>query len=211
MTKTRFYILLILSAIALMGCIRIGDLVWFDANGNGLQDPGEEGMHGVEMTLYDAEGNVVDIRSTNFGFYNFGGDPGSYYVEVTVPEGYAITQRDAPSTLRGIDPDEIDSDVDPVTGQSDLMNMTFFFLVTDRQVDVGLVMLPEEEEEAEPETSNIDGYAWVDANHDGLQDAEEGALENVGVNLFVDGESDPLQETQTDADGLYQFQDVEVG
>ena len=35
----------------------IGDRVWLDANGNGVQDAGESGMAGVTVELFDGDDN----------------------------------------------------------------------------------------------------------------------------------------------------------
>src|SRR5438067_1323722 len=37
----------------------IGDFVWEDQNGNGVQDPGEPGIDGVTVKLLDAGGTVL--------------------------------------------------------------------------------------------------------------------------------------------------------
>jgi len=52
--------------------IEIGNYVWNDANGNGLQDAGEEGIEGVTLNLYDSECNLVGTTVTNEnGIYAF--------------------------------------------------------------------------------------------------------------------------------------------
>jgi hypothetical protein len=38
---------------------RVGDLLWIDRNGNGVPDPGEQGVPGVTVTLKDAAGRPV--------------------------------------------------------------------------------------------------------------------------------------------------------
>jgi hypothetical protein len=38
----------------------IGNRVWLDVNGNGVQDAGEAGVQGVQVRLLDANGNAVD-------------------------------------------------------------------------------------------------------------------------------------------------------
>ena len=44
----------------------LGNRVWLDANGNGIQDPGEEGIGGVCVSLYDANGNLIQQTTTDF-------------------------------------------------------------------------------------------------------------------------------------------------
>jgi uncharacterized repeat protein (TIGR01451 family) len=107
----------------------LGDRVWLDANKNGLQDDGEQGVPGVVVTLFsvDEEDNdeeaveepfaarsldVADaaIISTttdingNYLFDNL--VPGAYYVVFDQPEGFTFTERD----VNGNSQDTIDSD-----------------------------------------------------------------------------------------------------
>ncbi len=42
--------------------IEIGNRVWNDANANGIQDPGELGINGVTVGLYDSSGNLVTCQ-----------------------------------------------------------------------------------------------------------------------------------------------------
>ncbi len=51
--------------------LEIGNLVWQDLNGNGIQDAGEPGIAGVTVGLYDASGNLVATTTTDAD--------GSYY------------------------------------------------------------------------------------------------------------------------------------
>jgi uncharacterized repeat protein (TIGR01451 family) len=72
----------------------LGDIVWFDANKNGIQDNGEQGVAGVEVKLYAADGNFVKSAITgNDGKYLFTDLlPGSYYVEFANVPGHVFTR-----------------------------------------------------------------------------------------------------------------------
>ncbi len=69
----------------------LGNYVWFDENGNGVQDAGEPPIQDVLVNLLDSAGNpvtdaagapIVTTTDAN-GYYNFGGlPPGDYIVEV---------------------------------------------------------------------------------------------------------------------------------
>ena len=90
----------------------IGDLVWLDSNGDGLQDEGEPGIEGVELRLKDDMGVVIAMTTTDEnGLYAFLGlCAGDYKVEVvpsSLPAGLAPTDSNV-----GMD-DEIDSDGSP--------------------------------------------------------------------------------------------------
>src|ERR1700712_77785 len=54
---------------------RLGDFVWLDANRNGRQDPGENGVPGVTATLRDRDGSPIGtpVVTDSDGRYLFGG------------------------------------------------------------------------------------------------------------------------------------------
>jgi hypothetical protein len=62
---------------------KLGDAIWNDANGNGIQDEGEAGIAGVTVTLLDANGlpNGTAVTDEN-GQYSFGVTAGDYSVQV---------------------------------------------------------------------------------------------------------------------------------
>jgi uncharacterized repeat protein (TIGR01451 family) len=68
----------------------IGDFVWSDLNGNGIQDAGEPGIGGQTVTL---TGPVTASTTTNgSGQYLFSGLPaGNYTVTVGTPAGFTVT------------------------------------------------------------------------------------------------------------------------
>ena len=68
----------------------LGDLVWLDANNNGLFDAGTEtGIQDVTVDLLDGGGVVIGTTKTNAtGGYLFGGlSAGKYQVRVSTPTG----------------------------------------------------------------------------------------------------------------------------
>ncbi len=101
----------------------LGDVVWHDLNGDGVQTPGEPGIDGVTVSLYgvDDDGNPVGSAASPLTTITSGG---GFYLFEELPAGtYAVTFDDsslAASQFRtpkdvGID-DAVDSDGDPVTG-----------------------------------------------------------------------------------------------
>ena len=73
----------------------IGDRVWYDKNGNGLQDDTERGIENVNVKLYQ-NGNLLATTTTNSdGKYSFKnllhGD--GYVVEFDIPKGYIVTTK----------------------------------------------------------------------------------------------------------------------
>ncbi|MEP7013746.1 MAG: SdrD B-like domain-containing protein, partial [Acidobacteriota bacterium] len=78
------------------GTASVGDRVWNDTDGDGVQDAGELGINGVDVVLRDSSNNVVAVVTTsgdgNYLFSNL--LVGSYSVSVdplTVPAGYVQT------------------------------------------------------------------------------------------------------------------------
>jgi hypothetical protein len=82
--------------------VGVGDLVWFDMNANGIQDPGEQPMYGAHVILLnadgtparDAKGRLVRAQRTDAnGRYFFSNlQPGRYRMQFTYPQGYTSTQ-----------------------------------------------------------------------------------------------------------------------
>ena len=79
----------------------IGNFVWYDANANGLQDPGEPGIPSVTLALWNSSGGlpgaIIATTTTDLnGAYQFGPVvAGTYFVQVTdalgVLDGLALT------------------------------------------------------------------------------------------------------------------------
>src|SRR5690606_11132388 len=89
----------------------IGDFIWHDTNGDGIQDAGESGISNVVVNLLDANSNIVASTTTDMnGAYAFTNVvPGTYAVEVVPPTGYTFS-----SPGQGGDT-TADSDINPGT------------------------------------------------------------------------------------------------
>ncbi len=107
---------------------------WLDVDQNGLRDAGETGLSGIHVELLDGGGTVASTQSDATGRYSFAGlDPGLYSVRFILPAGHALSPQD-----QGID-DAIDSDADPVSGES-----VFFSLASSenrQDLDAGMFAL----------------------------------------------------------------------
>lgn len=200
-----------LAALLLAGCAVYGDFVWLDQNGDGIQDAGEPGVEGVQVSLHNTVGVTYSYAITNAdGRYQIARNPfrntRDYYLEFMPPAGFEFTLQD-----QGGD-DLLDSDVNPSTGQTAIITGG----VTGVGFDAGLVEEGQAAENLVPEDSSpvfapISGYVWVDADHDGRQDEDELPLAEVDVNLFLVDADNPSQQTVTGPEGLYQFDEVEAG
>ncbi|NUN10954.1 MAG: carboxypeptidase regulatory-like domain-containing protein, partial [Ignavibacteriaceae bacterium] len=166
----------------------IGDKVWLDANQNGIQDAGENGISNVTVKLYDCNDVLIATTNTNAtGNYLFSNvTPGSYYVKFYLLNGYAFSPKD-----QGSD-DALDSDADLTSGK------TACFTVGSGEnnltLDAGMYL----------NFVTIGDKVWNDLDQDGIQDPNEPGIPNVTVKLY-DCNDNLIATTVTDANGLYQF------
>jgi hypothetical protein len=89
----------------------IGDRTWRDDDRDGVQDPGEPGLAGVEVVLRDADGTeIATTVSDADGAWRFGDlCAGDWVVEPVIPDGWEPAPCDAG------DDDALDSDCAPVS------------------------------------------------------------------------------------------------
>jgi uncharacterized repeat protein (TIGR01451 family) len=172
----------------------IGNRVWIDAIGNGIQDSGETGLVGAQVVLYDALTNSPIATTTTGadGLYTFTKViSGSYYLVFPVPVGYSRTGADA----NGNTQDTLDSDAN-ASGQTPIFNVVAGETRTD--LDAGFFQL-----------SSIGDRVWNDLNANGIQDAGEPGVQGVTVTLFFNGA--PVSTTLTDNTGFYAFVNITPG
>lgn len=96
----------------------VGNRIWLDENGDGHQDPWEAGVGGVCIHLLDAANTslVASTTSDANGYYFFNTVPGrEYFIQFDKPSAYSFT---APN----VGNDDEDSDADPQTGRTPLLN-----------------------------------------------------------------------------------------
>ncbi|MGQ9877262.1 MAG: SdrD B-like domain-containing protein, partial [Chloroflexus sp.] len=181
----------------------IGNFVWEDTDGDGVQDSGENGIGGVTVTLYRADDSAVGSTTTAAdGSYSFSNlPPGAYYLVFSnLPSGYVFTAAD-----QGGD-NEVDSDADTVTGRT-----STFTLVSgqiDLSWDAGLYR-----------PASVGDRVWLDTNGNGLQDTGESGIQSVAVAIYsagpdgvIGGGDDVFVEaTSTDSSGNYSFSGLRPG
>ncbi|MHC5907797.1 SdrD B-like domain-containing protein [Streptomyces sp. S6] len=174
---------------------KVGDYVWYDTNGNGIQDPDEKPAPGVPVKLIDpATGNTVKTTTTGTdGKYVFDNLPdGSYKVCFTAPDGYQFTKQNAGASGN-------DSVVDPKTGCSTPVTLGPLNR-TDLTLDAGLTPL-----------NKLGDYVWYDDNANGIQDKGEKGAKGVTVKLIDPATGKTLKTTTTDANGKYLFDKLPDG
>ncbi|PDV97368.1 hypothetical protein A9Q02_18615, partial [Candidatus Chloroploca asiatica] len=182
----------------------LGDRVWFDTNGDGIQDPGEPGVAGVTVTLLSSEGVTLTTTTTDssgrYGFSQLAAD--SYRVRFSgFPVSYTLT-------LTGTDTAATDSDADPTTGLTPLITLTDN--TSDLTWDAGLVAA----------RASLGDRVWDDLNRDGIQDtAEITGVAGVEVRLYRPGpdgragtsDDELVITTTTSITGSYAFTDLIPG
>ncbi len=168
----------------------IGDFVWLDNNQNGIQDPGENGVAGVAVSLYDDRNNLIAVTVTNdFGYYIFTDiTPGDYLIVFSnLPAGFSFSPANNP-----IATEATDSDPNPITGQTQVFTLAPATFLAD--IDAGVFNL----------RATIGDYVWEDVNNNGIQDSEERGVSGITVYLLsIVG--DTITSAVTNGEGLYLF------
>ena len=139
----------------------VGDYVWFDRDGDAVQDPDEDGLPGVTVYLdLDADASIDPgepyAETNGYGEYQITGlAAGEYLVRVhpaTIPAGYELTTANLPFPV--------------ILGESGLVD----------DADFGY--------DDDAEDASIGDYVWFDRDGDSVQDAIEPGLS--GVTIFLD-------------------------
>ena len=174
----------------------IGDRVFNDLNGDGVQNAGEPGVPNVPVQLKDCFNNILQTTFTNGnGNYGFGGlDAGCYRIGITVPNGFVVSPQNA--TV-----DTNDSDIDPDTEMTGNINLGAG--ENDPDNDAGIF-------EPQQPNGSIGDLVFNDLDQDGVQDSGEPGVPNIPVQL-KDCNNNVIDATVTNANGRYEFDDLAAG
>ena len=178
----------------------VSGTVWAENDYNGLFATDEAKLQDITVQLISDNGTVVATAQTNkLGQYDFTGlAPGNYYVKFTsqsfvgynaVPDGgNSIVQQ----ASKGINDSYAQTPVFALT-YNDVLEKSFGVYVP----------------------STVSGFAWDDANQNGIYDNREAKIANVTITLTdADGNSltdvygNPIAAVLTDANGNYSFTNV---
>src|SRR5262249_12780762 len=145
--------------------VTVGNFVWNDVNGNGVQDAAEPGLAGVTVTLSGADGAGYTVSATTTtdatGAYHFTEPPGTYTVAASTPPA------SAPSAISNTTP-ATDSTVTP----PDALPISLTSGATESSIDFGFY---------QPVT--VGNFVWNDVNGNGVQDTAELGIAGVTVTL----------------------------
>jgi len=158
----------------------IGNYVWLDSNGDGLQDRSERGINHIAVCLEDDQGNAVldangtprCIETNASGYYRFEGIlPAAYVVVFSVPTDMSLTPFPQEGSDRAIDSDPLESINGRATAEVSVGLGSHILTV-----DMGLVS---------NNTASIGDFVWIDEDEDGIFDSSEEGLDGVTVNLYT--------------------------
>ncbi len=183
---------------------KLRGLAWYDVNGNGIQDPGEEGINNIVVDLYSCDGTFIESTTTN--------SVGEYFFFQIIVNDYFVVFDNVESyefTISNQEPIDLNSDV---TGNNDHVltgsgTTDCFGLISNEFVlyDAGYT-----------NTVSVGNYVWIDTNADGIQDADESGFNGVSVKLFDEDNvlveelvttNDPI----TNRSGYYLFENIWPG
>ena len=220
--------------------VNIGNLVWHDANNNGIYESGlgETGIDNVTVQLF-RQGDTPGVttpravqNTTGGGFYNFTTftdgtkiDPGTYFVYIpTPPAAYPASSAAAVTDTADNEQDNDDNGTQAAVGSpvsSPMILLTSHAEPTtdgdgndgDMTIDFGLY-----------HPLSLGNFIWDDKNGDGIQNDGAGTgISGATVSLFVtpdngttlnpvtDVNGNTVNPTSTDASGFYTFNNLPPG
>ncbi len=184
----------------------VGDRVWVDNNGNGLQDNGEVGLEGATVDLYQCTANCggtptwakyASVTTDPSGVYESNSLPAGLYYTQFSAAGYTFTPADLGSGSNDSRPD--------AAGHGASFSLAASQTITNQ--DAGVYKL-----------AAIGDLVWNDANANGIQDNGEAGIADVTVDLNGAGPDDifgtaddSIYTTITNGSGIYFITDLTPG
>jgi subtilisin-like proprotein convertase family protein len=165
----------------------VGNFVFNDLDGDGIQDAGEPGIDGVTVQLLNSPSLSVAASTVTAGggLYSFSSVPASNYViAFATPAGFAFSPKD-----QGGD-DSLDSDANTGTGRTDQFALAGGQNDTTR--DCGMT------------GTYVGNFVFGDSNQNGVQDVGEVGIDGVTVQL-LNNLNNVVGTTTTAGGGLYSF------
>lgn len=185
--------------------VYIGDRVWLDNNGNGIQERGERGVRNIRVNLYKADGSYVATKTTDFnGRFSFVAPPGRYYLQLNINERSTSISDAYGYTVAGVGSNPaIDSNVTDVNETTSVGKTDIFEMVAgidNYDIDIGIY-----EDDFYPKPEDIEILVWKDISNDGIRDPFEPALPDIVVELIDDRTEQVITSAQTNTSGEILF------
>ncbi len=204
----------------------VGDMVYWDSNGNGQQDFNEIGIAGIMVQLcppagMDIDGDgplAIDECTTTTTSDGTDGNPVGYYQFDNLPvpsdpmtEYYTISVLTPPGTQTA-DPDSDGLTCEQVAHTDPNINLGYSLCDNDDEVyGIGYGASYTGGDFGYQPPTAIGDYVWIDANGDGVQDPSELGIPNATVALCPSAGVDlgngvgVCITTTTDVEGHYSF------
>lgn len=185
--------------------LEVGNYVWEDTNGNGIQETGEQPLVDVVVQLVSSAGAVLHTTATDA--------KGEYYFSTLAPRSHASLVENTAFTIvvalnqtvlggqylptrvdNGNDATDSDARLDEPSREARISYSSGAFGTVDHTRDFGLIKLLE-----------IGDRVFNDNNGNGLQDAGDTPRVGVTVKLFDASGATEQATTVTDSNGNYLF------
>lgn len=176
--------------------VNIGDFVWEDKNGNGLQEIGENGIQNIKIRLTrQDEYRIIDVYSDAKGKYLFGHEfeirPGEFSLTFYPNNTYSLIDNNMGN-------DTLDSDPDIITKST----QNFSLLSGEKTFvwDAGFY-----------KPIILGDYCWNDKNANGIQEIGEPPLNDVIARIYRANDNFLVDSFTTNETGKYIFKKVKPG
>lgn len=186
--------------------MKIGNRVWHDINGDGIQDSNEPGWGEIILNLVDATNSEViytalsSNNSLDLGAYEIPYIPeGNHYIQFILPDSLCLTKFHTGSD------NTLDNDFKLINFSWRSEEFTSVLNTTNSDLDAGIFF-----------KSTIGDYVWLDENQNGIQDPTENGINGVTVQVFnrqgrQTGEILTRYNPDNNKDGFYEFNDFVPG
>ena len=177
----------------------LGDYVWEDLNGNGIQDANETGFENIDVNLMSCSGALLNTMTTDVnGAFSFSQlAPGSYQLHYVLPTSYQYSPANQGSNYR------LDSNANVTSGLSPCLT-----IANGQQrlaIDAGMKPVA-----TSHGTAGIGNFVWRDSNRDGIQNATETGLSGVTIELLSCSNT-VIQSITTNSKGGFLFDRLTAG
>ncbi len=196
----------------------IGDRVWIDHDGDGVYDPSETGVKGVQLTLYTAGpdgffGTGDDVASAT----TTTADNGTYILDGLVSGAYVVKVTGSGTASHNVLSADYNQTGDPDHFAA-LAATAPAGTAGDHQSTIPIILAPGDtfinvDFGYEPDGATlytIGDTVWLDFNRDGIMDPSESGIEGVVVGL-KNATGKLIATTITNSSGQYLFSDLPDG
>ena len=187
--------------------LEIGNYVWYDTNGNGIQDAGEKGISGISITLSDENDVVISTTNTdangNYSFTDSNVTAGiqyntDYKIKVALTDAQVFNAKISSTTVLNSGSGKNDNHATVIGDFATVEITTGSSGQATLDVDFGFAP-----------TATIGNTVWLDENANGMFDAGEEGIPNVTV-LLRASDNSIVGTTTTDLNGGYIFNDLPI-